>query len=81
MPRARAELAAVVRPRLKRRPAIVFRVDGGRRLTLAPVTSAALLSGAILCAADVPPTLGGSSIAGYGLLATGLWLLRRLLTS
>jgi hypothetical protein len=75
----------VIRPvlsvRRRRRPAIVLRVDGGRRLTLAPVTSAALLSGAILCAADVPPTIDGSSIAGYGLLATGIWLLRRLFTA
>jgi hypothetical protein len=44
------------------------------------VTAAALLSGAILCAAHVPPTLAGASVAGYGLLATGVWLLRRLLT-
>lgn len=63
---------------LRRSPEIVLRIDGGRRLTLAPVTSASLLSGAVLCAAGVPPTLGGASIAGYGLLLTGIWLLRRL---
>lgn len=57
---------------------MTLRVDGGTRLTLAPVTAAALLSGAILCAADVPPTVGGASLAGYGLLGTGIWLLRRL---
>ena len=62
---------------LRRSPAIIFRIDGDTRLTLAPVTSASLLSGAILCAAGVPPTLGGASIAGYGLLLTGIWLLRR----
>jgi hypothetical protein len=64
--------------RRRRRLGIVLQVDGGRRLTLAPVTAAALLSGAILCAANVPPTVGGASIAGYGLLVTGIWLLRRL---
>ncbi len=71
----------MVPSRLRRRPAIALRVDGGTRLTLAPVTAAALLSGAILCAADVPPTVGGASLAGYGLLVTGIWLLRRLLTA
>jgi hypothetical protein len=64
--------------RLIRSPAIVVRVDGGARLMLAPVISAALLSGAILCAAGVPPTVGGASVAGYGLLGAGIWLLRRL---
>jgi hypothetical protein len=68
----------VVPSRLRRRPAITLRVDGGTPLTLAPVSAAALLSGAILCAADVPPTVGGASLAGYGLLVTGIWLLRRL---
>jgi hypothetical protein len=71
----------VVPSRLRRRPAITPRVDSGRRLTLAPVTAAALLSGAILCAADVPPTVSGASLAGYGLLVTGIWLLRRLVTA
>jgi hypothetical protein len=71
----------VVPSRLRRLPAITLRLDGGRRLTLAHVTAAALLSGAILCAADVPPTVGGASLAGYGLLVTGIWLLRRLVAA
>jgi hypothetical protein len=61
-----------------RRPALVIRVEGGERLALGPVTAAALLAAAILCAADAPPTLGGVSIVGYGLLAVALWLLVRL---
>jgi hypothetical protein len=64
-----------------RRPGIVVRLDGGSRLTLAPVTAATMLSGAILCAADVPPTIGGSSVAGYALLAVAVWLLRRMLAA
>jgi hypothetical protein len=71
----------VVPFRFRRRPAITLRVESSTRLTLAPVTAAALLSGAILCAAAVPPTVGGASLAGYGLLVTGVWLLRRLVTA
>jgi hypothetical protein len=56
----------------------VFRIDGGERVTPAPVTAAAMLSGSILCAADVPPTIADASVAGYGLLAVAVWLLRRL---
>jgi hypothetical protein len=63
---------------VRRRRAIVFRIDGGERLTLAPVTAAAMISGAILCAADVPPTIAGLPVAGYGLLTLAMWLLRRL---
>jgi hypothetical protein len=63
----------------RRRRGIVIQLDGGPRLALAPVTAATMLSGAILCAADVPPTIGGSSVAGYALLAAAVWLLRRML--
>jgi hypothetical protein len=59
----------------------VLRIDGGERVVLTPVTVAALLSGSILCAADVPPTIAGASVAGYGLVAVGVWLLRRLLVA
>jgi hypothetical protein len=48
-------------------------------MVLAPVTAATLLAGAILCAADVPPTLLGVSVVGYGLLAVALVLLARLI--
>ena len=50
-------------------------------MVLAPVTAAAMLSGSILCAADVPPTIAGGSVAGYALLAGAVWLLRRLLVT
>jgi hypothetical protein len=60
------------------RRAIVFEIDGADRAMLVPVTVAAMLSGAILCAADVPPTIADASVAGYGLLGVSVWLLRRL---
>jgi hypothetical protein len=63
------------------RRAVVLRIDGGERVILAAITVAAMLSGSILCAADVPPTIAGLPVAGYGLLATGVWLLRRLLAA
>jgi hypothetical protein len=63
------------------RCAIVFQIAGGERVILAPVTAATMLSGSILCAADVPPTVAGVSVAGYGLLATALWLLKRLVAA
>lgn len=63
------------------RRAVVFQIDGGERVILAPVTAAAMLSGSVLCAADVPPTIAGVSIAGYGLLAVAVWLLRRLVSA
>jgi hypothetical protein len=56
----------------------VFEIDGTDRAILAPVAAAAMLSGSILCAADVPPTIADASVAGYGLLAVAVWLLRRL---
>jgi hypothetical protein len=59
--------------------AIVLRIESSERLALAPVTSAALFGAAILCAADAPPTLGGLSVVGYGLLAVALALLARLI--
>jgi hypothetical protein len=40
-----------------------------------------MLSGSILCAADVPPTIAGLSVAGYALLATAVWLLKRLVSA
>jgi hypothetical protein len=58
--------------------AIVLRIEDSERLVLAPVASAALLGAAILCAADVPPTLAGLSVVGFALLAVGLALLARL---
>jgi hypothetical protein len=60
------------------RRAIVFEIDGTDRAILAPVAVAAMLSGSILCAADVPPTIADASVAGYCLLAVAVWLLRRL---
>jgi hypothetical protein len=60
------------------RRAIVLRIEGSDRVVLGPVTAAMLLAGAILCAADVPPTLMGVSVVGYGLLAIALVLLARL---
>lgn len=60
------------------RPAIVLQIDGSEPVILAPVTAAAMLSGSILCAADVPPTIAGLPLAGYALLATAVWLLKRL---
>lgn len=74
----------MLRPRLSLRDGrrgIRFQVDGGARVVLAPVTAAAMLSGSILCAADVPPTIAGASVAGYGLLALSVWLLRRLIAA
>jgi hypothetical protein len=59
----------------------VFHHDGGDRVVLAPVTAAAMLSGAILCATDAPPTIADASIAGYGLLVLAVWLVRRLVAS
>ncbi len=56
----------------------MFEIDGTDRAILAPVAVAAMLSGSILCAADVPPTIADASVAGYCLLAVALWLLRRL---
>ncbi len=87
-PRARAEQAPVRRPtvslRVQRRDgrrAIVLHVDGGERVILGPVCAATMLSGAIMCAADVPPTIAGLPVAGYALLATAVWLLRRLVAA
>jgi hypothetical protein len=81
-------MAPVARPDVKLRfrdrdgrPGIVLRIDGGERVILAPVTAAAMLSGSILCAADVPPTIAGLSVAGYALLATAVWLLKRLVAA
>jgi hypothetical protein len=85
--RARAEQTPVRRPLLslrlgpRGRRAIVIRIDGGERVMLAPVTAAAMLSGSILCAADVPPTIAGLPVAGYALLATAVWLLKRLIAA
>jgi hypothetical protein len=56
----------------------VFEIDGSDRAMLVPVIVAAMLSGAILCAAGVPPTIADASVAGYVLLAVAVWLLRRL---
>jgi hypothetical protein len=61
------------------RRAIVLRIEGSERMVLGPVTAAMLLAGAILCAADVPPTLLGVSVVGYGLLAVALVLLARII--
>jgi hypothetical protein len=63
------------------RRAIVFEIDGTDRAMLVPVTVAAMLSGSILCAADVPPTIADASVAGYGLLGVSVWLLRRLIAA
>jgi hypothetical protein len=63
------------------RRAIVLHIDGGEPVILAPVTAAAMLSGSILCAADVPPTIAGLSVVGYGLLAVAVWLLKRLVVA
>jgi hypothetical protein len=60
------------------RRAIVLRIEGSERMVLGPVTAAMLLAGAILGAADAPPTLLGASVIGYGLLAVALVLLARL---
>jgi hypothetical protein len=63
------------------RVAVVLRVEGSERLILGPVAAAALLGAAILWAAAAPPTVGGVSVAGCGLLAVGLRLVARLLAS
>jgi hypothetical protein len=63
------------------RRAIVLRLEGSERMVMAPVTAAALLAGAILCAADAWPTLWGLSLVGYGLLAVALVLLARLVAA
>jgi hypothetical protein len=61
------------------RRAVVLWIDGGEHVVLAATSAAAMLSGSILCAADVPPTIAGLPVVGYAMLATGVWLLRRLL--
>jgi hypothetical protein len=62
------------------RIAVVVRLECSDRLILSPVTAAALLGAAILCATDAPPTVGGVSVVGYGLLAGALLLVARLLS-
>jgi len=65
----------------RRRIAVVVRLEGSERVVLSPVTAAALLSAATLCATDAPPTLCGVSVLGYGLLAVALLLVARLLST
>ena len=55
-----------------RGPAVVLRVHVTQRVALVPVASTALLGAAVLCASDTPPTVGGLSIVGVGVLALAL---------
>jgi hypothetical protein len=59
--------------------AVVFRIEAGERVTLAPVATAALVAAAVLCATDTPPTLAGLSVVGCATLVAALALVVRIL--
>lgn len=61
-----------------RGPAVVLRVHISERVALVAVASTALIAAAVLCASDTPPTVGGLSIVGVGVLALALALVARI---